>query len=109
MADVEAFDVPMELGLELGAVVRLNHVNAERQPAHDFIDELNRRPLVAGVVHLEHPKARAVVDRGELIQALLGAGNALKELHVQLETVPWLRLLVAFPAHPVRPVLQIGR
>jgi hypothetical protein len=31
--------------LGLGTVVRLNHVNAERQAADDFIDELNRRPL----------------------------------------------------------------
>ena len=80
----------MKLRLKLGAVVRLHDVHAKRQPPHDVVDELDGRALVARVVHLEHPNARAIVDGGELIEPLPGARNALEELHVQLQPVAWL-------------------
>ena len=98
-----------KLGLELGAVVGLHDVHAERQPPQDVVDEADRRALVAGVVDLEHANARAVVDGRELIEALSGARDPLEELHVHLQAVARLRLLVSLPALPVRPVLLIGR
>ena len=52
-------------------------------------------------VDFEHANARAVIDSGELIEALSGACDALEELHVQLKAMPGLWLLVALPARPV--------
>ena len=60
----------MEVRLELGAVVRLDDVDAKRQAPKDFVDDLDRRALVAGVVDLEHANAGAIVDRRELTQVL---------------------------------------
>ena len=44
----------MEVGLELGAIVRLHDLDAKRQPASHVVDEPDRRALVAGVIDLEH-------------------------------------------------------
>src|SRR5690606_20143836 len=52
----------------------------------------------AGVVDLEHPDTRAVVDGGELIEPLARPRDALEELHVHLQSMTGLRLLVALPA-----------
>ena len=65
--------------------------------------------LVARVEDLEHADARAVVDGRELVEALPAARNALEELHIHLQAMPRLRLLVALPAPPSRPMLLIGR
>ena len=98
----------MEPRRELGPVVGPYHEHPERQPAPDFVDELNRRTLIAGVIDLEHANPRAVVDCGELTEALRGAGNAFEELDVELQTMSRLRLLVALPSLPMRPMLLIG-
>ena len=63
----------------------------------------------ARVIHLEHPDARAVVDRRELIEPFLRPRDALQELDVHLEAVAGLGLFVTFPAEPVGPILLIGR
>ena len=47
MPNIEALEVPVELRLELSAVVGLYHVHAEWQAAEDFVDELNGGALVA--------------------------------------------------------------
>ena len=39
VSDVEAFQVPMKLRLEFGAVVRLHGQDAKREPMADFVDE----------------------------------------------------------------------
>jgi hypothetical protein len=59
-------------------------VDAERETAHHFIDELHGGPLVTGVVDLQHSNAGAVIDGGELIQAFASARDPLEKLHVQL-------------------------
>ena len=87
----------------------LNDVDAERQPTQDLVDELDGRPLIAGVVDLEHANAGAVVNGGELIQSLLGAGNTLEELHIQLQAKARLLLFIARPARLMWPMLLIGR
>src|SRR4029450_11500722 len=74
-----------------------------------FIYKLDGVQLVAGGVDLEHPNAGAVVDGGELIQSRARAGDALEELHVQLESVTWLRLFVTRPAGSVGPILLVAR
>ena len=37
--NIEALEMPVELRLELGAVVGLDYVHAKRQPADDLVDE----------------------------------------------------------------------
>ena len=102
MPDVQGLQVPVKLRLELGAVVRLNDVHPERQPAQTSSTKPDRCPLIAGVVDLEHPHARAVVDRCELVKAFARARNPLEELHVHLQPMARLGLLVALPALAVR-------
>ena len=63
MADVQGLDVPVESRLKLRSVVRLNNVDAEREPPKDVADEADRRVLVARVVQLEDSNARAIVGR----------------------------------------------
>ena len=67
----------MELGLEFGAVVGLHDVDAEWQAAEDFVDEQPGRALIAGIVDLEDANPRAIVDGGELVQALMSPGDSL--------------------------------
>ena len=76
--------------LEFGAIVRLNHTDAERQAAADFVDELDGRPLIAGVIDLEDPDPRAIVNRRELIEASSSPRDLLEKLHVQLQPVTGL-------------------
>ena len=38
VADVESFEMPVKVGLEFGAIVSLDDVDAERQPAEDVVD-----------------------------------------------------------------------
>ena len=109
MAYVYAFDVGVEARLEFGAIVRLNYTDAERQAAPDFVDELDGRPLIAGVVDLEDPEPRAIVNRRELIEASPSPWDPLEKLHVQLQAVAGLGLLVALPAGRVRSMFLIGR
>src|SRR5258708_1585840 len=108
MPDVERFQMPVEAGLELRAVIGLDDENAERKPPQHLIDEANGRGLVAGVVDLQHADPGAIIDGGELIQALLGARDPLEELHVQLQAMSRLGLLVALPSPPMWPALLIG-
>jgi hypothetical protein len=52
VANVERLGKPVELRLEFGAIVGLQDVNAERQATDDSVEELHRRPLIAGIVYL---------------------------------------------------------
>ena len=109
MPDVQAFDVGVEAGLEFGAIVGLNHADAERQATPDFVEELDGRPLIAGVIDLENPDPRAIVNRRELIEAGPAPRDSLEKLHVELQPVAGLGLLVAFPAGRVRSMFLIDR
>lgn len=42
MSDTQIFDVPMELGLELVAIVSSDFANAERELVDNVIDEVDR-------------------------------------------------------------------
>src|SRR6185503_9748040 len=110
VTDVEALQVPVELRLELGAVIGLHDVDPKRQTPPHVVDESDRHALVARVVNLEDANPSAIIDRGELVQPLARPRNALdEELHVQLQSVAGERFLVALPAFPVWLVLLVGR
>ena len=103
------FEMPVEVGLEFGAIVGLNDVDAEGQSPEDVVDECDGRPLIAGVEDFQHANAGAIVDRRELVEPPARARNALEKLDVDLQPMPRLRLLVARPAVRVPPVLLIRR
>lgn len=109
MPDAELLQMPVKPRLELGSVVRLNDLNAEWQAARDVVCEADGSRLVARVIDLQDANPRAVVDRGELVEPLAGSRNALEELHIELQTVPGLRLLVQLPTLGVVLVLMVGR
>ena len=88
----------MEGGLELGAVVGLDHLDAEGQFLEHVVNELDGRLLVQVVEHAEHSEPSAVVDGGELVVLLAQAADRGHELHVDLDPVTRLGLLVALPA-----------
>jgi hypothetical protein len=67
MLDAEILDVPAERGLELGAVVGLDALDAEGQLLQHVVDELDRRLLAQALIDPQHPQAGAVIDRGELV------------------------------------------
>src|SRR5438552_6807300 len=77
VADVVRLEMPVEAGLELCAVIGLYHQDAEGQPSNNLVHKADRRSLVAGIVDLEHPDTRAVIDRGELVEALSAPRNPL--------------------------------
>ena len=80
MPDIERLSMPVELRLELRAIVGLEDVDAEREPLPHLVKELDGGPLVASVEDFEHSDSGAIVDGGELIEALLRQGNALEEI-----------------------------
>jgi hypothetical protein len=106
--NIQTLQVPVELRLKLSAVVRLHHVDAERQPVPDVVDESDGGALVARVVDLQHANPGAIVNGGELIEPLAGAGDPLEELHVQLESVAWQRFLISLPPLAMGPMLLVG-
>src|SRR5262245_8306848 len=99
--------MPVKARLELGTVVGLDNQHSKWQTSQYLVDEADRRALVARVVDLQHAEPRAVIDRRELIEPLLGARNPLEELDVHRQTMPRLRLLVPLPAFGMRAVLLI--
>jgi hypothetical protein len=107
--DVSRLEVLVELRLELGAVVGLHHVDAKRQTSKNFVDEQDRRALIARIVDLQHTNPSAIVDGRELKEPASRAGNSFQELHIQLQSMAGLRLFVALPALAVRLVLLIRR
>src|SRR5581483_2141797 len=109
MADVALLKMPVEAGLELRPIVGLDDQDPKGEPPNNLIHKADRRSLVARIVDLEHPDARAIVDGSELVQTLLRAGDPLEELNVQLQAMPGLRLLVALPSASPGPMLLIGR
>ena len=96
MADALILDMPVELGLELMAVVGPDLLDAERELFDDVIDEVDRVGLCVFVVDLERPDAGGIVDRGilepaDLLAALASEGE---ELDVHLDVMAWHLLVV---------------
>ena len=109
VADVEGVEMPVEVGLEFGAIVGLDGLDAERQPPEDVVDEGDGRPLIADVEDFQHANPGAIVDRRELVEPPARARNALEKLDVDLQAMPRLRFLVARPAVRMPPILLIRR
>ena len=62
MPDALVLDVPVELGLELMAIVGSDFLDAERELFDDVIDEVDGVGLCVFVVDFEGPDAGCVVD-----------------------------------------------
>ena len=97
MADALIFDVPMELGLELMAIVSPDLFDAERELFNDVIDKVDRVGLSMFVVDFERPDARRVIDSSilepaDLLAALASEGE---ELDVHLDVMARHLLVVA--------------
>ncbi len=88
----------MEGGLELRAVVGLDHLHPEGQLLEHVVDELDGGLLVEVVVDTQHSEPGAVVDRSELVVLPARAPDRRHELHVDLDPMTGLGLLVALPA-----------
>ena len=101
--------MPVEVRLKFGTIVGLHDMDAKRQPPQHVVHEINRRGLIARVVDLEDANPRAVVDRGELIEPLPCARNALEKLYVHLQAMPRLRLFIALPSLRVGAMFLIRR
>ena len=108
MPDVPLLQVPVEVGLELCSIVRLDCQHSEGQSTNHFIYETDGRLLIADIVDLQHSDARAVIDRRELVQAFLGQSDSFEEFHVDLQTMARLRLLIAIPGTSCWLTFQIG-
>ena len=91
------FNMPMEFGLELVAIVSSNFANTERKLLNDMINEVDRVCLRVFVVDLKCPDTCRIVDCGVLEPAHLLAAFPLKgqELDVYLDVVTWNLLLIS--------------
>lgn len=91
------FDMPMEFGLELVAIVSSNFANSERKLLDDMINEVDRVCLRVFVVDLKCPDTCRIVDCCVLEPAYLFATFPLKgqELDVYLDVVTWNLLLIS--------------
>jgi hypothetical protein len=63
--------------------------------------------LGAGVKHLEHAHAGAVVDGDELVEPAARSGNALEELDVDLQAMARPGFFVPLPSLPMGAVFLI--
>jgi hypothetical protein len=116
MADALVFDVPVELILELVAVVRPHLVDTEWEALDDVVEEVDSVGLGVPAVDLESPDTGGVVDGGVLIalDRFSVFSSEDQELEVKLDLVAWHLLLVAGcvdlaePCSPQQPVQAIA-
>src|SRR5260370_19221985 len=108
-------EVPVEAGLELGAVVGLDLHDFEGQLLEYIVDESECGLLVKAFVDPQDPEASAVIDGGVLVVLFASSLDWLDELDVDLHGVARLLLLVALPAFGVtfvalrcRQAVQVG-
>ena len=97
VANTLILDVPVELGLELMAVVCPHLADPKGEPGNDVVDEGDRIGLGVPVVDLERPDAGRIINRGVLVAldrlAVLSPKD--QELDVNLDLMPWDLLLIA--------------
>jgi hypothetical protein len=99
MGDPQIVEVPGEVRAELGAVVRLNPLDGDREGLTQCLDEGDGRLDGVVVIDLQDAVSRGLVDGRELIQA---AGPELDVLHVHLNRLSWdLELRAATRARAV--------
>ena len=109
VADAAVEDVPVEAGLELGAVVGLDRPRPGTGASRGRSRRTGSRSSGRCGVDPQHADAGAVIDRGVLVVLLAGPGERFDELDVDLDAVAGQRFLVAFPASVVALVALRGR
>ena len=105
MADPLVFDMPMELGLELMAIVGSDFLDAERELFDDAVDEVDGAGLGMFLVDLERPHPCRIIDGGELEATDLLAlfSSERQELDVHLDVVTRNLFVVAFGMDLAQP------
>jgi hypothetical protein len=105
MPDALVLDMPVELSLEIMAVVGSYLANAERELFDDVVNEVDRIGLGVLVVDLEGAYARCVVNSGVLKVAHRPAAFPFErqELNVNLDMVARNLLIAAFRVHFAHP------
>jgi len=97
VADALVLDVPMELGLELMAIVGPHLADPEGEAGNDVVDEGDRIGLGVPVIDLEGPDAGRIINRSVLVAldrlAVLSPKD--QELDVDLDLVAGDLLLIA--------------
>lgn len=110
MRDAEVLEVPAERVGELGAVVRLDLLDGEREGRSHLLDEVRGALHGVVVVDAENAEPRAVVDGGELIVPLACETEVHEEFHVHLHAIAGDGLLIPLgiplPALPVRQAME---
>lgn len=101
MPDTRVFDMPMELGLELVAIICAHLSNAERKLFDDVINKIDCVCLYMFLVDLEGANSGCIVDRcvletTDLFAAFFFEGQ---KLNVHLNVMSWHLLLIAFGVH----------
>ena len=108
LPDANWFGIPVELSLELGAIVSLEDEDSEKEPLSNLVQESECGTLVAGIVVLRESDSSAIVDGSKLTKPFGHPRDALEERHIHLQAAAGLGLLVPFPPFTVRLVLLIG-
>ena len=105
MTDALVLDVPMELGLELMAIVGAHLADPEGEPDNDVVDEGDRIGLGVPVVDLERPDAGRIINGGVLVALDRLAVLSVKdqELDVDLDLVPGDLLFIALSVDLATP------
>jgi hypothetical protein len=105
MTDALVLDMPMELGLELMAIVGPHLADPEGEPGNDVVDEGDRIGLGMPVIDPECPDAGRIINRGVLVALDRLAVLSLKdqELDLDLDLVPGDRLLIALSVDLANP------
>ena len=96
MTDTLILDMPVELGLELVAVVGSDLFDTKRELVDDVIDEVDRVCLCVLVVDFECPDTRCVIDRRILEPSdfLAAPADEGEELDVHLDVMAGHLLVV---------------
>ena len=96
--DPKILDMPMELGLELVAVIRPNFSNAKRELFDDVINEVDCVCLSVLPIDFERSNACCIIDCSILKPAhfLTAFSFESQKLNVDLYMMPWHLLLISF-------------
>jgi hypothetical protein len=96
MADTFVFDMPVELGLELVAIVGSDFTNAEGELGDDVFNEGDGVGLVVTLIDFERPDTGCIVNGGVLVtlDRLVVFVFECQELNINLDLVTGDLLLI---------------
>lgn len=101
MSNAKIFDVPMELGLELMAIIGSDLTNAEREFFNDVVDEVDGIGIGMLFVDFQSTNPRRVID-GSVLETpylLLVISDECQELNIHLNVMTWDLLLISLCMH----------